>query len=154
MSKKNNAYHYTACGLPNVWIEGIHTVDDEGEETVRIPNIRGLHRLLAQAVVGANGRLTGAEMRFLRSEMSMTQTELARLIHRKRLTVSRWEREESTVDGAADTLIRILVTHRLGIENVDAELMGAISARCVTTLSAKSDLRIDGSTPGFYRLAA
>lgn len=154
MSKEDNAYHYTACGLPNVWIEGIRVVDDDGEETVRIPNIHGLHRLLAQAVVGANGRLTGAEMRFLRSEMGMTQTELAQLIHRKRLTVSRWEREESTVDGAADTLIRIFATHRLGIESVDAELLGAISARCVNTLSAKSDLRIDGSIPGSYRLAA
>ena len=154
MKNENRAYHYTASGLPNVWIEGVYVVDDDGEETVRIPNIHGLHRLLAQAIVGTEGRLTGAEMRFLRSEMGMTQAELARLIHRKRLTVSRWEREECVVDGAADTLIRIFATHRLEIEDVDADLLGEISARCVAKPSAKSELRIDGSIPGSYRLAA
>lgn len=154
MNNKTNAYHYTECGLPNVWIQGVYAVDDDGEETIHIPNIRGLHRLIAHAIIGCDGRLTGAEMRFLRSEMGMTQAKLARLIHRKRLTVSRWEREESTVDGAADALIRIFAAHRLGLESVDDDQLEAISARCVTTPGAKSDLRIDGSIPGSYRLAA
>ena len=154
MNSENKAYHYTECGLPNVWIHGVHAVDDDGEETIRIPNIRGLHQLIAHEIVGCEGRLTGAEMRFLRSEMGMTQTELARLIHRKRLTVSRWEREESTVDGAADALIRIFATHRLRLERVDDGQLEEISARCVATPNAKSDLRIDGSIPGSYRLAA
>ena len=154
MNGETNAYHYTECGLPNVWIQGVHVVDDDGEETIRIPNVRGLHRLIAHAIVVSEGRLTGVEMRFLRSEMGMTQTELARLVHRKRLTVSRWEREESTVDGAADALTRIFAEHRLGLPSVDDYELEAISARCVVTPGAKSDLRIDGSTPGSYRLAA
>lgn len=154
MNNEINAYHYTACGLPNVWIQGVHAVEDDGEETIRILNIRGLHRLIAHAIVESDGRLTGAEVRFLRSEMGMTQTALAQLVHRKRLTVSRWEREESIVDGAADALIRIFASHRLGLENdVDDELE-ALSARCIEVPRAKSDLRIDGSIPGSYRLAA
>ena len=154
MKSETNAFHYTACGLPNVWVQGIHAVDDEGEETIRIPNIRGLHRLIARTIVESDGRLTGAEVRFLRSEMGMTQIALAGLVHRKRLTVSRWEREESIVDGAADALIRIFASHRLGLESVDDDKLEAIRARCITVPRTKSDLRIDGSIPGSYRLAA
>ncbi|MCY4129126.1 MAG: helix-turn-helix domain-containing protein [Gammaproteobacteria bacterium] len=154
MNSETNAYHYTECGLPNVWIQGAHAVDDAGEETIRIPNIRGLHRLIANAIVECDGRLTGAEMRFLRSEMGMTQTALARLVHRTRLTLSRWEREESAVDGAADALIRIFATYRLGLESVDENELEEISARCIAKPNAKSALWIDGSIPGSYRLAA
>ena len=47
------------CGLPIVWIQGVHLVDDHGEETIRIPNINDLHKLIAQEIVGSEGSLTG-----------------------------------------------------------------------------------------------
>ena len=41
-------YRYTECGLDNVFIEGIKpVVDDDKQETITIPNVRGLHRAIA-----------------------------------------------------------------------------------------------------------
>ncbi len=147
-------YHYTECGLPNVWIQGIPVFDDDGEETIRIPNVNGLHRLIAEGIVGSDGSLTGAELRFLRSEMGMTQSQLGSLLHRERLTVSRWERDESAMDGSAEALLRIYATIKLGLGGVDEVNVEQISARCVSAPDARGQLRIDGSIPGCYRLVA
>ena len=99
MSQATKRYHYTECGLPDVWIEGWHVEDDAAEETIRIPKVRSLHRLISKEIVTSAGTLTGPELRYLRAEMGLTQTQLGELVHRERLTVSRWERGESTLDG-------------------------------------------------------
>ena len=77
-----NGYHYTECGLPDVWIEGCHVEDDAGEETIRIPKVRSLHRLISKGIVSSAGTLTGPELRYLRTEMGLTQTQLGELVHR------------------------------------------------------------------------
>ena len=154
MNLEVREYHYTECGLPNVWIQGVHLVDDHGEETIRIPNIYGLHTLIAQGIVGSEGSLTGPELRFLRTEMGMTQAQLGLLLHRERLTVSRWERGESAMDGSAEALIRIYATIKLGLDGIDDVKVEEISAKCVATPDPRGQLRIDGSIPGSYRLVA
>lgn len=110
-------YHYTECGLDNVYIEGVEvTRDDTGDEVVRLPNIGLLHRLIAKALVDKRGPLTGRELRFLRTEMGYTQAELARIVQVDTQTVGRWERGETPIPGAADMLVRKLVLERLGLE--------------------------------------
>lgn len=147
-------YHYTECGLPNVWIQGIRELDDDGEETIRISNVHGLHKLIAEGILGSDGCLTGPELRYLRSEMSMTQAQLGSLLHRERLTVSRWERGESTMDGSAEALLRIYTTIKLGLGGVDDAMVEQISAKCKSVRGDRGDLYIDGSIPGRYRLVA
>lgn len=154
MNAKAEAYHYTECGLPNVWIQGTRQIDDDGEETVRISNPNGLHRLIARYLVESVGALTGAELRFLRSEMGMTQAQLGLLLHRERLTVSRWERDETTMDGSAEALIRIYATIKLGLGRVDDAKVEEISAKCVAAANTRGQMRIDGTIPGSYRLVA
>ncbi len=37
MKKDVQPYHYTFCGLKNVYISGLYAEDDGGESIVRIP---------------------------------------------------------------------------------------------------------------------
>ena len=154
MIAETDAYHYTECGLPNVWIQGAILIDDDGEETIRIPNPRGLHRLITRRLVESEGRLSGAELRFLRSEMGLTRTQLGVLLHRERLTVSRWESGRIRIDGATEALVRIYATIKLGLDAVDDAKIEEISARCVLSAGARDQLHIDGTVPGSYRLVA
>ena len=151
MTPEITRYRYTECGLPDVWIECLCLEDDAGEEIVRIPNIGILHKLISTEIVTSEGTLTGPELRYLRTEMGLTQSQLAELVHRERLTVSRWERGENTLDGATEAYIRILASSKLGLDRIDPE---EVSGWCRLTLDNKKSIRIDATDPENYRLVA
>lgn len=145
-------YRYTECGLDNVVVEGVSFIqDDKGENVVRIPNINGLHRAIAIAIVRRGMMMSGREMRFLRAEMGMTQAELADMIHREPLTISRWERGETEIDANAETLIRLHAIERLALDVHDG--VSEISGRSVPS-AVQAPIVIDGSDPNNYQLAA
>lgn len=145
-------YRYTESGLDNVIIEGATFVsDDAGVAVVKIPNVNGLHRAIAHGIVTRKVMMNGREMRFLRSEMGMTQAELAAMIHREPLTISRWERGETDIDANAETLIRLHAIKLLKLEVDDdvSEISGWSIASAV-----QQPIMIDGSDPNNYQLAA
>lgn len=97
MSSSNDAYRYYESGLPNVVLLGV-TVDrckECGAEYVSIPDIEGLHRVLAMAVINKDGRLTPAEIRFLRKSLGWSGADFARKFHVSQPAVSKWESESS-----------------------------------------------------------
>lgn len=147
---KVNRYRYTESGLDNVYVHGADFVtDDAGETVITIPNISGLHRAIATAIVMKTASMTGKELRFLRTEMGMTQAELAAIVHREPLAISRWERGEvESIDTNAETLIRLHAREALGLE-VTASVKD-ISAWSVPSASTPT-LDIDGSDPNDYR---
>lgn len=111
-----NPYHYTECGLDNIIIEAdFITIDDSGEEIVTIPAIGQLHDTIAQGLIAQENALSGTEIRFLRTEMGMTQAELAQLLHRDTQTVGRWERGEVALDATQDIVIRQLAAQKLDL---------------------------------------
>jgi transcriptional regulator with XRE-family HTH domain len=145
-----NTYRYTESGLDNVYVHGADFVtDDAGETVVSIPNIAGLHRAIATAIVMKTASMTGKELRFLRTEMGMTQAELAAIVHREPLAISRWERGEvDSIDTNAETLIRLHAREALNLEV--AASVKDISAWSVPSASTPT-LDIDGSDPNDYR---
>jgi len=145
-------YRYTECGLDNVLIEGMNVlVDDGGEKAITIPNINALHRVIALGIVRKKNGISGKELRFLRTEMGMTQAELAAMVHREPLAISRWERGEIDIDNNAEVLIRMAAMQHLELPQ-DATVQ-EISGWCVPT--AKSEpLVIDGSDTSNYQLKA
>ena len=146
------AYRYTECGLDNVVIQSARMiVDDDGEEVVCIPNITGLHKMIAEMILTRKSSMTGQELRFLRTEMGMTQAELAQLVHREPLSISRWERGEITLDSNAEALIRLHAAQRLKIKNIPS--VEDTSKSCVPTAQAPQ-IQIDGSNPDHYVPAA
>jgi DNA-binding transcriptional regulator YiaG len=103
-----------AARLDNVTIEGISAFRDDGDaDSLTIPNINGLHRCIAHGIVSKKSWMIGKELRFLRTEMGMTQAELGKVLHRQSLTISRWERGEDDIDANADVLIRVSATENL-----------------------------------------
>lgn len=151
MSKEIVLHRYTECGLPNVWIQCFQDTDDAGEKVFTIPCIGNLHKEIARGIVTSNGALSGAELKFLRSEMGLTQTELGELVDRKRLTIARWEKGEGAPDGAAETLIRMLAVGKLELPGVETE---EIIGKFLPGRQTRGRINIELMNSKRYRLAA
>lgn len=142
-------YRYLESGLDNVIIEGLQVVrDDDGDEVVTIPFIAALHAEIARGIVTRDGQLSGAELRFLRSEMGMTQAELGKFVNVDGQTIGRWERAEFLIDQTAETVLRGLAGERLieAFAQSVAELV-----RHVQSAKTEQEIRILAE-PGGYSL--
>lgn len=107
-------HHYTECGLQNVYISGINRMlDDDGDEVIQILAVNSLHKVIAEGIVSHRKGMHGFELRFLRSEMGYTQSELAALVHRDKQSIGRWERSETEIDSIAEAVIRKLAIEKL-----------------------------------------
>ena len=146
------SYHYVECGLDNVMIENMAPcIDDVGEEVYFIPNILGLHKVIAHGIITHAVGMSPKELRFLRTEMGMTQAELAKVVKKDHQTIGRWERGETPLDQNAEAVIRAIAAQRLGI---DPDLsMEEIAERCVPS-AEMTRILIDGSDPSDYKLKA
>ena len=83
--------------------------------------------------------------------MGLTQTELGERVDRSRLTIARWERDESTPGGAAETLIRILASGKLNLNKIDPE---KIISRRTLTKKPQGRIKLEVGNSKRYRLAA
>jgi DNA-binding transcriptional regulator YiaG len=101
-------YHYTESGLDNVWLEnGYHEHETAYGRGVSIQNSEELHRLIGQDLISLNRPLIGAELRFLRLEMEISQHDLAALLGSKEQTLRLWEKNrKKAVPGSPDRLLR------------------------------------------------
>jgi len=133
-----------------VWIEGIQLLtDDEGDEVLTIQNINGLHKAIVHGIVGSNGAMDGKELRFLRTEMGLTQAEMGKILQKEALTVGRWERGETPLDPNADTIIRLVAMERLELTlGVSTEVLSQYSIPA----AAPKEINIDGHDPSDYKL--
>ena len=153
MNKKaNTTYHYKECGLDNVFVRGIPCQDDDGDDVITVHNVAGLHRAIAEGVVAHKAGISGQELRFLRTEMGITQAELAKVVHHDTQSVGRWERGEFPIEPTAEALIRLLVVERLKL-TTEIGSVEELSGRCVPT-AAPQQIVIDGHDPAHYKLAA
>ncbi|TAD88732.1 MAG: transcriptional regulator [Alphaproteobacteria bacterium] len=145
-------YHYTQCGLPNVWLDGLTTTTtDDGEELTMIPAVKRLHKALAEAIIARPGSLSGAELRFLRTEMRKTQANLAPLVSKDVQTIGRWERGETAIDRNADAVIRLLVAEALALTMPRVE---DVARNAAATEDRVVVYTVDGSDPTNLRVAA
>ena len=147
-----STYRYTESGLDNVIIDEINLLaDDAGEGCMMIPNINGLHKTIAHGIVVRRASMSGRELRFIRTEMGMTQAQLADMLHREPLAVSRWERGETPIDANAEAVVRLHAIQQLKLPD-DANVK-EIAGWCIPSAETPP-IRIDGSDPSNYRLAA
>lgn len=103
-------YHYTECGLDYVFLQtGYRTHDTDHGAGVSFLGVDELDKAVATLVVTGPTRLRGQEVRFLRSQVAVSQIRLAALLGVQRPTVARWEAKPDTpIPGAADRLLRIV----------------------------------------------
>lgn len=114
-------YHYTECGLDNVWLANGYTQKDTAYgKAVAVSMADELHKALADQLVKKPARLTGKELRFLRVQMGVSQAALAASQGVSEQNVSLWERH-GKVPKANDKLIRLCyLAHSAGNETLRA----------------------------------
>lgn len=106
-------YHYTESGLQNVWLaNGYAKVKTRHGAGVSIRDVEGLHRTIGKRLA-QKPRLTGAEFRFLRKEMGLSQSGIASLVGATEQTVSLWERRGS-IPKSVDRLVRLIYLEHIG----------------------------------------
>jgi transcriptional regulator with XRE-family HTH domain len=144
------SYHYRESGLDNVVIHGIAMeTDDRGDRIVSIPNVAGLHRLLVGVFLRQKRGLAPKEIRFLRTEMGMTQMELGEKLHKDHQSIGRWERGEIAIDPLADLAIRLLASEILEV-SLESPIT-EVTNWCVHSATSER-IEIDGTNPNNYRV--
>lgn len=117
-----NAYHYTESGLRNIWLaNGYIARKTNYGEGVSIHDVEGLNRAIAKALAN-KPHLTGAEVRFLRKEMGMSQRGLGELMGVTDQAVALWEKK-GRLPKTADRLLRLIyVEHQNGNAPIQATI--------------------------------
>jgi DNA-binding transcriptional regulator YiaG len=99
-------YHYVASGLDNIFLlNGVTEKATDYGPMVRIENINGLHRAIGLHIIENTNRMKGPEFRFLRKQMSLSQSELAKRLGVTDQTVANYEKGNSKL-GPADPFMR------------------------------------------------
>ena len=112
-------YHYTDGGLRNIWLaNGYERVETRYGKALTIQDLPGLTRATCKALILKNSNLTGAEFRYLRQSMLMSQASLGRTLGRTDRAIAGWE-QNSKVPKFADRMLRVVyAAHADGNEQV------------------------------------
>jgi putative transcriptional regulator len=111
-----SGYHYTDSGLDNVYLlNGFKIHKTKYGRGVSIEDTAGLHRLIGRWLIDLPKPLNGAELRFLRLEMDLSQSRLAAIIGSSEQNVRRWEKARGqAIQGPADRIVRALYNEYIG----------------------------------------
>ena len=117
--ERNATIRYDMGGLHHVTLRGVEKRRCEvcGDESVKIPRIGQLHRVLANYLIRQPRLLLGNEIRFLRTHVGLSTQDFAHVMGVTRETVSRWENAREHMGESTDHLLRALVTSHEPTEN-------------------------------------
>jgi DNA-binding transcriptional regulator YiaG len=90
-------YHFKGAGLPNIYLRnGVHVEESQDYgRLVTIENLNGLFAAIGVKILEKRKRFTGAEFRFLRKQMKLTQSELGRRLNISDQTIANWEKDKT-----------------------------------------------------------
>jgi putative transcriptional regulator len=133
-------YHYKESGLDNIWLQNGYTIHTTPYgEGVSIHATEQLHKVITLWLVKTPKRITGAELRFIRMEMELTQRHLAGMLGTEEQNLRRWEKSRNRpIPGSADHLLRALA-------NEYAEGDGSVRA-LVNRLAELDQVECGGAT--------
>lgn len=103
-------YHYTLCGLDNVWLVNGYTLHEtEYGPGVSLDDPEGLDREIARQLIEYKSKLNGKEFRFLRKHIGLSQKRLADFFGNDEQSIAIWEKKHK-VPVWADRMMRALVS--------------------------------------------
>lgn len=127
-AENNKRYHYTECGLDDVYlVNGFTERATPYGKGVAVDNVDGLHHAIAKHICCNKPLMNGKEFRFLRKLMDMTQAEVAILLGCDAQTVARWEKGETEIKGPVDKIIRLLTVGFLEGAIIPLEIVQRVS---------------------------
>ena len=128
MAVGHEDYTYDESGLSHVVLVGIEVRRCATCATCEpvICNIEGAHRALARAVVQKPARLSGEEVRFLRTYLGFPGTDFARVMGVAKACVSRWEHDKESMGAGADRALRLLVMTQKPVSDYSLEALNAL----------------------------
>jgi DNA-binding transcriptional regulator YiaG len=145
-------YHYLESGLPNVWLHGVVVHETPYGRGTSIPAVEGLHRAIGLAIAESNRRMTGAEVRFLRSELDLSQRMLAGLLGVQENTLRRWELGETRIPGPAQRALAGYYVETIRKAGCMRDLMPRLAA--TDRDFAEPELRFERRGDGWAQKAA
>jgi DNA-binding transcriptional regulator YiaG len=112
-------YKFTDGGLRNVWLaNGYKIKQTPYGEAVAYQDVDGLVKAICHALIRKKSKLTGAEFRYIRQAMLLSQASIGKTLGRTDQAVALWEKR-SMVPKFADVMIRVLyAAHADGNEKV------------------------------------
>src|SRR3954471_21865333 len=142
------AYHYQESGLENVYLENGYTIHQTPYgEGVSIHDTEGLHKAVGQWLVSVPKALNGAEVRFLRLEMELTQRNLAAILGSTEQTVRLWEKNRGeAIPGSADRLLRALYSEYIGGDGSVRRMVDRLAA---LDQDERYQIRLCATPPGW-----
>ena len=136
-------YHYKECGLDNIYLANGFTIEDmDGDDYVSIENVDGLWKAIGLNLVRDQKTFAPKEIRFLRTQMEMTQAELALLLRVDDQTVARWEKQKCKIPGPADLALRVLFLSSTIAQPEGGELLKHLH-EAVRAIVEKDDTAVD-----------
>jgi putative zinc finger/helix-turn-helix YgiT family protein len=158
-TERNAVRRYAIGGLPHVELHGVEVTRCSacGKETIGIPRIGQLHRVLAESFVKQQRLLAPVEIRFLRKHIGLSTVDFAKLMGVTRETASRWETGSQTMGSVADRLLRLIVVNHeppesYAVEDLLRELTDDPAPSRLTAVAMRNS-RDDGWKPEHRRLA-
>lgn len=122
-------YHYTECGLDNIYlVNGFKiTKTRNGDEELFIHDIHGLHKAISNTLIFKKGLLEGEEIKFIRTMLDLSQNKLAALIGCRYQQILLWEKNKNKISKPADRLLRIYLYTYLYKEVDNGEVFDRIN---------------------------
>jgi DNA-binding transcriptional regulator YiaG len=134
-------FQYSASGLNNIFLlSGVTIEKTSYGPIVEIENLNGLHHAIGLSIIEKPEPMTGAEFRFLRKQMELTQDELARVMKTTNQTVANYEKGKTADLGPADPLMRLTYLLYVIPEETRAEVLKHASERLGAGISKLPDL--------------
>jgi putative transcriptional regulator len=157
---RDKPYRLKAIGLPNVYLcNGVSIErDPDYGKLITIEDIPGLCAAIGLHIVTKADAMSGAELRFLRKQMGLTQETLAQRLRVNVQTVANYEKGKTGM-GAAEAAVRALYALHILPAEADAGLArvfidAIMAARPDAKLPEKSRKKIAGSWREAGRKAA
>jgi transcriptional regulator with XRE-family HTH domain len=99
-------FHYSASGLNNIYLlNGVTEETTDYGKMVHIENINGLHHAIGLHIIEKDEPMEGAEFRFLRKQMGLSQAQLADGLNVTDQTIANYEKGKTAL-GPAEAFIK------------------------------------------------
>jgi len=125
METRRENYKYDGSGLDNVTLAGIEVrhCPKCGNRVALIPEIDGLHKVIAMSLVEKPSRLLPKEIRFLRKWLGLSSQDMAQKIGVDRSTWSKYEsvKDSQPMGRQTERLLRLMVRYEKPVESYPLE---------------------------------